>query len=64
MLPLGAAISATSVVSGETVTIKGTNLPLNEDFKVLMGVYGTQGVGRYRGRDIELRRIRRGHQDL
>ena len=42
---LGAAISATSVVSGETVTIKGTNLPVNEDFKVLMGVYGTQGVG-------------------
>ncbi len=42
---LGAAIAATSVISGETVSVKATNLPANEDFTVLMGVYGTQGIG-------------------
>lgn len=41
---LGAAITASSVVSGDSVTVKGTNLPVDEDFAVLMGVYGTQGV--------------------
>ncbi len=40
-----ASISATSVKEGEYAVIKATNLPVNEDFKVLMGVYGTQAIG-------------------
>lgn len=42
---LGAAITASAVDSGKSVTIKATNLPTNEDFTVLMGLYGTQGIG-------------------
>ena len=38
------SISATSVKEGEYVVIKAANLPVSEDFKVLMGVYGTEGV--------------------
>ena len=44
-LALGAAITASAVDPGETVTIKATNLPTSEDFTVLMGLYGTQGLG-------------------
>lgn len=40
-----ASISTTSVKEGEYAVIKATNLPADEDFKVLMGVYGTQGIG-------------------
>jgi len=34
-----------AVVKDSTVTIKTTNFPKNVDFKVLMGKYGTMGVG-------------------
>lgn len=44
-LALGAAITASVVDPGESVTIKATDLPANEDFTVLMGLYGTQGIG-------------------
>ncbi|PKN85262.1 MAG: hypothetical protein CVU46_11575 [Chloroflexi bacterium HGW-Chloroflexi-8] len=37
--------SIVSVVKGEDVTIKVYNLPVNIDFKVLIGKYGTLGVG-------------------
>jgi hypothetical protein len=34
-----------AVVKDNTVTIKGTNFPLNDSFNVLMGAYGTRGIG-------------------
>ncbi|MCB2180186.1 hypothetical protein KQH54_03590 [bacterium] len=38
-------ISISSVTEGVSVTIKGTNFPSNDEFKVTMGVFGTQGIG-------------------
>lgn len=35
----------TAVVKDDSVTIKTNNLPKNVDFKVLMGKYGTMGIG-------------------
>lgn len=35
----------TAVVEDDTVTIKTNNFPKDVDFKVTMGLYGTQGVG-------------------
>jgi hypothetical protein len=37
--------SITAVVKDSTVTISGSNFPLNDTFTVLMGPYGTKGVG-------------------
>lgn len=37
--------SITAVVKGEDVTIKTSNFPKDINFKVLMGKYGTKGVG-------------------
>jgi hypothetical protein len=34
-----------AVVKDSTVTIEGTNFPPNDTFTVLMGVYGTRGIG-------------------
>lgn len=44
-LALGASITVSAVDPGESATIKATDLPTNEDFTVLMGLYGTQGIG-------------------
>jgi hypothetical protein len=33
------------VVKDQTVTISGTNFPANDTFTVLMGPYGTKGIG-------------------
>ena len=38
-------IDATAVVVDSSVTLTMTNLPINYDFNVLMGAYGTLGVG-------------------
>jgi hypothetical protein len=38
-------IKIISVVKDTTVTIRLMNLPANDEFRVLMGVYGTRGVG-------------------
>jgi hypothetical protein len=38
-------ISITAVVKDSTVTISGVNFPPNDTFTVLMGPYGTKGVG-------------------
>lgn len=37
--------SITNVEEGISVTIKGTNFPANDEFKVTMGAFGTKGVG-------------------
>jgi hypothetical protein len=37
--------SITAVVKDETVTIAGLNFPANDSFTVLMGKYGTYGIG-------------------
>jgi hypothetical protein len=37
--------SITAVVKDQTVTISGQNFPANDTFTVLMGPYGSQGVG-------------------
>ncbi len=37
--------SITSVVQNATVTVAGNNFPANLNFVVLMGPYGTQGIG-------------------
>ena len=39
--------SIQSVVRDKTVTVRTSNLPSNEDFKVLMGPMGTRGVNGY-----------------
>lgn len=38
-------IKIISVVRDSTVTVRFMNLPANDEFKVLMGVYGTKGIG-------------------
>jgi hypothetical protein len=38
-------IAVSAVVANTSVTIKGSNFPANIDFKVLVGAYGTLGVG-------------------
>jgi hypothetical protein len=38
-------ISIASVVANTTVTLKGSNFPPSFDFKVLIGAYGTLGIG-------------------
>lgn len=38
-------ISISAVTEGVSVTVKGTNFPTNDDFKVTMGAFGTQGIG-------------------
>jgi hypothetical protein len=38
-------ISISNVEEGVNVTVKGTNFPSNDDFKVTMGAFGTRGVG-------------------
>jgi hypothetical protein len=38
-------ISIASVVGNTSVTIKGSNFPASIDFKVLIGAYGTLGIG-------------------
>jgi len=37
--------SITAVVKDQTVTISGQNFPANDTFTVLMGPYGSQGIG-------------------
>jgi len=37
--------SITAVVKDNTVTIKGVNFPANDTFTVLMGKFGTRGIG-------------------
>jgi len=38
-------ISISNVEEGVSVTVKGTSFPSNDDFKVTMGAFGTQGIG-------------------
>ena len=38
-------ITIADVEAGAKVTIKATNFPTNDDFKVTMGAFGTRGVG-------------------
>lgn len=38
-------ISITAVVKDQTVTISGSNFPANDTFSVLMGTFGSKGIG-------------------